>query len=62
MLKAVFGNKNKTFRPKKNFAKGTKLYQLHKYVNFLCGAVLSVIHFCCKLYRLKSQSYVDASL
>ena len=28
---AVFGNKNKTFRPKKNFQKGTKLYQLHKY-------------------------------
>ena len=28
---AVFGNKHKTFRPKKNFQKGTKLYQLHKY-------------------------------
>jgi hypothetical protein len=30
-MQAVFGNKHKTFRPKKNFQKGTKLYQLHKY-------------------------------
>jgi len=40
MLKAVFGNKNKTFRPKKNFAKGTKLYQLHKYAKATVKATL----------------------
>ena len=31
----LFGNKPKTFRPKKNFQKGTKLYQLHKYAKVL---------------------------
>jgi hypothetical protein len=34
-MQAVFGNKNKTFRPKKNFQKGTKLYQLHKYAKVM---------------------------
>lgn len=37
---AVFGQKNKTFRPKKNFAKGTKLYQLHKYAKATIKATL----------------------
>ena len=40
MLKAVFGQKNKTFRPKKNFAKGTKLHQLHKYAKATVKATL----------------------
>mmetsp|Transcript_20378 Transcript_20378/g.51448 ORF Transcript_20378/g.51448 Transcript_20378/m.51448 type:complete len:224 (-) Transcript_20378:107-778(-) len=31
MLKSMFGSNQKTFRPKKHFAKGTKLHQLHKY-------------------------------
>lgn len=39
-LKAVFGNKHKTFRPKKNFQKGTKLYQLHKYAKATVKATL----------------------
>ena len=40
VTQAVFGNKNKTFRPKKNFQKGTKLYQLHKYAKATVKATL----------------------
>ena len=42
-MQAVFGNKNKTFRPKKNFQKGTKLYQLHKYAKVEHTHTLSAI-------------------
>lgn len=40
MLKSMFGKNAKTFRPKKNFAKGTKLHQLHKYAKAHAKATL----------------------
>jgi MOB kinase activator 1 len=34
----LWGDKSKTFKPKKNFAKGTKRYELHKYAKDTLGS------------------------
>jgi len=38
MFKNIFSDKNKTFRPKKGFSKGTKRYELHKHAKATLGS------------------------
>jgi MOB kinase activator 1 len=38
MLGKFFGDKNKTFKPKKSHSKGTKRYELHKYAKNTLGS------------------------
>lgn len=37
-IKGIFADKNKTFRPKKQYAKGTKRYELHKHAKATLGS------------------------
>ncbi len=38
VFKGIFGDKNKTFRPKKQLSKGTKRYELHKHAKATLGS------------------------